>query len=67
MTYSKNMSLQPNKLVYTKKQSHFKNPDNNPRGAYFDGNPLNSPNTRPNLCYEIESPTGLKIQPPTNG
>ena len=67
MIYSKNMSWQPNKLVDTKKQSHFKNPDNNPRGAYFDGNPLNSPNPRPNLCYEIESPTGFKIQPPTNG
>ncbi len=67
LVYSKNVLWQPNKLLDADKQSHFKNPDNNPRGAYFDGNPLNSPNPRPNLRYEIESPTGFKIQPPTNG
>lgn len=67
LIYSKNNFWQPNKLLDETKQSHFKNPTNDPRGAYFDGNPLNSPNPRPNLCYEIESPTGFKIQPPANG
>jgi adenine-specific DNA-methyltransferase len=37
---------------------HFSNPDNDPRGPWFDGNPLNSPNPRENLRYTITSPTG---------
>ncbi len=67
LIYSKNVNWQPNKLVDVNKQSHFKNPTNDPRGPYFDGNPLNSPNPRSNLRYEIESPTGFKIKPPANG
>jgi adenine-specific DNA-methyltransferase len=47
--------------------SHFSNPDNDPRGPWFDGNPLNSPNPRENLKYTITSPTGYEIQPPPNG
>ncbi|MCK6574082.1 site-specific DNA-methyltransferase [Myxococcota bacterium] len=46
---------------------HFKNPDNDPRGPWFDGNPLSSPNPRPNLQYDVISPTGKSISPPTNG
>lgn len=47
--------------------AHFSNPDNDPRGAWFDGNPVNSPNPRANLRYTITSPTGVEIQPPANG
>jgi adenine-specific DNA-methyltransferase len=47
--------------------SHYANPDNDPDGPWFDGNPLNSPNPRENLRYTIESPTGYKIPPPPNG
>jgi adenine-specific DNA-methyltransferase len=46
---------------------HFSNPDNDPRGAWFDGNPVNSPNPRENLRYTIVSPSGFEIQPPPNG
>ena len=49
------------------KVSHYANPDNDPDGAWFDGNPLNSPNPRENLRYTISSPTGYEIQPPPNG
>ncbi|MHB8575470.1 MAG: site-specific DNA-methyltransferase [Dehalococcoidia bacterium] len=47
--------------------SHFSNPDNDPRGPWFDGNPLNSPSPRPNLTYSITSPSGFEIPPPPNG
>jgi adenine-specific DNA-methyltransferase len=46
---------------------HFKNPDNDPRGPWFDGNPLGSPALRENLIYDLVSPQGFKIKPPTNG
>jgi adenine-specific DNA-methyltransferase len=47
--------------------SHYSNPDNDPRGAWFDGNPLGSPNPRVNLQYDITSPTGHQIKHPPNG
>lgn len=47
--------------------SHFSNPDNDPRGPWFDGNPVNSPNPRENLCYDIISPNGNIIKHPANG
>lgn len=47
--------------------SHFSNPDNDPNGPWFDGNPLNSPNPRENLRYTITSPSGVDIPPPPNG
>jgi adenine-specific DNA-methyltransferase len=49
------------------KYSHFKNPDNDPRGPWFDGNPLGSPAYRENLMFDLISPQGHKIKPPTNG
>lgn len=67
LVYSKNPIWQPQKQSDEEKRKHFKNPDNDPRGPYFDGNPLNSPNYRENLCYEITSPQGFTIQPPKNG
>jgi adenine-specific DNA-methyltransferase len=51
----------------SEKRSHFKNPDNDPRGAWFDGNPLNSPKPRPNLTYDLIAPNGNAIKPPKNG
>jgi len=57
----------PQKAGDEAKRSHFKNPDNDPRGAYFDGNPLNSPNYRENLIYDLISPNGNVIKPPKNG
>lgn len=46
--------------------AHYKNPDNDPNGAWFMGN-LSSPKPRPNLTYDIVSPTGHIIKPPSNG
>lgn len=47
--------------------SHFSNPDGDPRGPWFDGNPVNSPNPRKNLMYDITAPNGNTIKHPPNG
>lgn len=67
LIYSKQPSWQPEKILDERKRKHFKNPDNDPKGAWFDGNPLNSPNYRENLRYPITAPNGNIIQPPKNG
>jgi len=68
LVYSKQCNWTPNKLQRTLRQSkHYSNPDNDPRGPWFDGNPLGSPNPRPNLTYDIVAPNGNIIKPPFNG
>lgn len=68
LVYSKNPKWESIKLDRTAEQSkHYKNPDNDPRGPWFDGNPVNSPNPRPNLTYTITAPNGNIINPPANG
>ena len=58
LCYSRFAGWRPNTLEDSgTKRSHFKNPDNDPRGPWFDGNPLNSPKPRPNLMFELVSPT----------
>jgi adenine-specific DNA-methyltransferase len=47
--------------------SHYKNQTKDIRGAYFDGNPISSPNFRENLCYNIITPNGEIIKHPKNG
>ena len=67
LIYSKQPLWQPEKIQDESKRKHFKNPDNDPKGPWFDGNPLNSPNFRENLRYTITAPNGFIIQPPKNG
>lgn len=67
LVYSKRPLWQPNKVEDSSKRTHFKNPDNDPKGPHFDGNPLNSPNPRENLRFTIISPLGIEIPPPPNG
>lgn len=68
LVYSKNSGWLSQKLMPKDAQAkHFKNPDNDPKGPWFDGNPLSSPAYRENLVYEIETPKGNKIKPPKNG
>jgi adenine-specific DNA-methyltransferase len=44
LVYAKAPGWLPKKLdSVDEKRSHFKNPDNDPRGPWFDGNPFNSP------------------------
>jgi adenine-specific DNA-methyltransferase len=68
IVYSKRSGWLSNKLEHSAtQQAHYKNPDNDPSGPYFDGNPISSPNPRPNLCYDIIAPNGNVIKPPKNG
>jgi adenine-specific DNA-methyltransferase len=67
LVYSKSEEWYPNKLKRTDKNNqHYKNPDNDPKGPWFPGN-LTSPNPRENLRYDVVSPTGEIIKPPSNG
>ncbi len=67
IVYSKRRDWAPKFLDDASKRKHFKNPDNDPRGPWFDGNPLNNPALRPNLQYTVTSPTGYEIPHPPNG
>lgn len=67
LIYAKRPDWQPERLSDENKRSHFKNPDNDPKGPYFDGNPLNSPAHRENLIYDLVAPNGNIIKPPKNG
>lgn len=44
----------------------YSNPDNDPRGPWRSGDVRNAL-YRPNLRYEITTPSGKKIEPPENG
>lgn len=44
----------------------YSNPDNDPRGRWRTGDVRNS-RDRPNLKYEIQTPSGKTIEPPENG
>ncbi len=67
IVYSRRPAWEPKFLNDPSKRKHFKNPDNDPRGPWFDGNPLNNPALRPNLQYTVTSPTGYEIPHPPNG
>ena len=68
LVYSRTPGWRTNRLAADEeKRKHFKNPDDDPRGPYFDGNPLSSPGYRANLCYNVTSPTGHEIPWPKNG
>ncbi len=67
LVYGKNKDWKPKFLNYESKRSHFKNPDNDPKGKWFDGNPVNNPGLRPNLQFKLKTPNGNIINHPPNG
>ncbi len=67
LVYSRQPDWVSNKLSGDSKRMHFANPDNDPKGPWFDGNPISSPNYRANLCYDLTAPNGNIIHPPKNG
>ena len=68
LVYSKTSGWLTNRLDRTEEQAkHYKNPDGDPRGPWFDGNPISSPNPRENLRYNIQTPSGKEIPPSKNG
>lgn len=67
LVYSKHIGWTPFFLNDESKRKHFKNPDNDPKGPWFDGNPVNNPGLRPNLQFNIITPSGKTIKHPANG
>lgn len=67
LVYSKHPGWKPKFLNDPSKRTHFKNPDNDPRGPWFDGNPVNNPGLRVNLQFDIVTPSGKTIKHPANG
>lgn len=65
--YGKTPGWRPHHLPDPEKQSHYKNPDNDPRGPWYDGRDVQNPKDRPALKYPIEKPSGGFLKPPTNG
>ena len=64
--YSKNPLWCPNFLDDPDKRKHFKNPDNDPKGPWYDGADIQNPAIRPTLQFDVEGPHGL-IKHPSNG
>jgi len=50
----------------TKNNVNYKNPDNDPKGKWRSGDIRNAL-FRPNLIYDVVSPSGKKIHPPKKG
>lgn len=66
--YTKTAGWSSNRLRPRPEQvSHYSNPTDDPRGPYFDGNPLNSPTYAETLRYQLETPSGNLIDPPPKG
>lgn len=65
--YSKNPFWTPNFLDNPEKRSHYKNPDNDPRGPWYDGADIQNPAIRPTLQFEYPGPNGNIIGHPPNG
>lgn len=57
----------PRHLPDPDKQSHYRNPDNDPRGPWYDGRDVQNPKDRPSLKYQLEKPSGGYLPPPANG
>lgn len=67
LVYAKTTEWRPKFLDNPEKRKHFKNPDNNPKGAWFDGNNMQNPGLRPNLQFNVIAPNGNVIKHPPNG
>lgn len=67
LVYSKKPNWKPAFLDDPEKRKHFKNPDNDPNGPWFDGNPVGNPGLRTNLQFDIITPNGNVIKHPANG
>jgi len=65
LVYSKNVEMfTVNKLDASEKQrATYRNPDKDPRGDWLPI-PFHAPNIRPNLTYEIITPSGKTLWPP---
>jgi adenine-specific DNA-methyltransferase len=67
VVYRRSSELTRFQLPRTKEDNkNYSNPDGDARGDWRSGD-VRSPNPRPTLCYEIETPSGRRLPPPENG
>ena len=67
VAYSKSNLFSINSLERTEENNiNYSNPDNDPRGEWRTGDVRNAL-YRPNLIFDITTPSGKKITPPKNG
>jgi adenine-specific DNA-methyltransferase len=67
LCYSKTDQFELGQMERTEKHNiNYKNPDDDPNGRWRSGDIRNAL-YRPNLIYEVSTPSGNKIQPPRNG
>lgn len=67
LAYQKSDSFKLNELNRTEEHNkNYSNPDNDPNGEWRSGDVRNAL-YRPNLIYNIETPSGKIISPPTKG
>lgn len=67
LVYSKSEEFILNSLERTEEHNtNYKNPDNDPRGPWRSGDVRNAL-YRPNLIYDLETPSGKVIPAPANG
>ncbi|MFY9342291.1 MAG: site-specific DNA-methyltransferase [Planctomycetota bacterium] len=67
LAYRRSESFELASLVRTEEHNkNYSNPDNDPRGAWRPGDVRNALD-RPNLKYDIRTPSGRIIHPPENG
>jgi adenine-specific DNA-methyltransferase len=67
LVYSKNQFWTPNFLDAPEKRKHYKNPDGDPKGPWYDGADVQNPAIRPTLQFDYPGPTGNAIKHPPNG
>jgi adenine-specific DNA-methyltransferase len=67
LVYGKQANWRPNQLPDSEKSGHYKNPNGDPRGPWYDGRDVQNPKLRPNLMYNVETPSGKIIKHPKNG
>lgn len=67
LAYRKSEQLSGFRLPRAEKDNkNYSNPDNDPRGDWRAGD-VRSPNPRPTLCFDLETPSGKLIAPPEKG
>jgi adenine-specific DNA-methyltransferase len=67
LSYRKSESYQINSLERTEEDNkNYSNPDNDPKGRWRSGDVRNAL-FRPNLIFDIKTPSGKIIKPPENG
>ena len=67
VVYGRNRRWRPSRLRDEGKSGHYTNPNNDPRGPWYDGRDVQNPKIRPNLQFDIVAPNGNVIQHPRNG